>query len=93
MGDLLSGLRRFRVFRNGRCTPAPIALPQLDFLSDQLVDGRRFRIREFAPAQNASWKASMAGLRDELLAVKGFSDGGHEKCPLLAICDHRTVIV
>ena len=54
MGDLLAGLRRFRVFRNGRCTPAPIALPQLDFLSDQFVDGRRFRIRVVvAPAQNA----------------------------------------
>jgi putative transposase len=45
------------------------------------------------PAQNAFVESFNGRLRDELLAVKGFLDGNHEKCPLLATCDHRRVIV
>lgn len=67
MGDLLSALRQFRGFaltlQAGADRLIAASSWSLDFLFDQLVDERRFRIQV---------AVDDCRLRDEFLAVKGF---------------------
>jgi putative transposase len=90
------------------CTRAPIALPQLpnerwslDFLSDQLVDGRRFRIRVVVDdctreclllvADTSLSDARVARELDWLMAERGkpkmlVSDNGTELTSTAILC-------